>query len=409
MKLPSFLFQATARSGEPFEERPFFLIVTLVMVVLYGGSVYASPSLRAPLRLVPFTLLMLLHLALYWLGPHLFATPRQGITYLVVQGAILFSLTLVADNLVVPMGLYPALIGLTVGVLRSPRRIAIGVIACLGLGVLSLVLTQGWSQVRGWALTMIPITFFVIVYVALYTRQAEARAHAQTLLRELETAHRQLAEYAAQVEELALAAERQRMARELHDTLAQGLAGLILQLEAASSHLASQRTERAQAIVQQAMARARVSLADARRAIGDLRQERVAPADLAAAIRTEVDRFSTATAIPCALELSLPAELTDALCEHALRMVAEGLTNTARHAQANRAWVNVTHADGWLHIQVGDDGAGFDPLTVASQAGHYGLLGMRERARLAGGTLEIDSRPGRGTVLRLRLPLTVRK
>ena len=192
--------------------------------------------------------------------------------------------------------------------------------------------------------------------MSLYTRQAEARARAQALLSELETAHRELAEYAARVEDLTLAAERQRMARELHDTLAQGLAGLILQLEAANSHLANGRAERAQEILVQAMARARNTLADARRAIGDLRQEAAVPGDLSEAVREEAGRFSAATGIPCTLDLASLPSLPDDIREHALRVVSEGLTNVARHAQASQVWIRLASSGDCLEVEVRDDG-----------------------------------------------------
>ena len=247
--------------------------------------------------------------------------------------------------------------------------------------------------------------FFVVVYVVLYGRQVEARDRAQSLLRELETANTELAEYADRVEDLTLAAERQRMARELHDTLAQGVAGLILQLEAADSHLSGGRAERAQGIVQQAMARARATLAEARQVIGDLREQPSSSPDLASALREETERFTRATGISCELDLRLPDALPDTLCEHTVRVVAEALANVARHAQANHVWVGGVETEEWLEIEVRDDGVGFDPAAITTESGHYGLIGMRERARLAGGTLAIDSVPGTGTRLLLRLPL----
>jgi NarL family two-component system sensor histidine kinase YdfH len=148
------------------------------------------------------------------------------------------------------------------------------------------------------------------------------------------------------VQDLTLANERQRMARELHDTLAQGLAGLILQLEAASTHLANGRNDRAQTILQQAMTRARATLADARRAIDDLRAGQTPAHDLEAALREQVAHFTDATGIPCALDVSLESELPDAAREHVLRAITEGLTNIARHAQAQHAWVNVRNMNG---------------------------------------------------------------
>ena len=89
-----------------------------------------------------------------------------------------------------------------------------------------------------------------------------------------------------------------------------------------------------------------------------------------------------------------------------MRVVAEGLVNVARHAQAAQAWVTGSVVDDdWIEIEVRDDGIGFDPAAQTTPAGHYGLVGMRERARLAGGTLTIDSAPGGGTRLLLRFPL----
>jgi len=165
------------------------------------------------------------------------------------------------------------------------------------------------------------------------------------------------------------------------------------------------RFDRAQMILQQAMARARATLADSRRAIDDLRTG--AGRGAAEAIRVEVSRFTEATGIPCSLDLTLLPALPDSIREHALRAISEGLNNVARHAKAKEASVRVGSSNGWLEIEVRDDGVGFDPVAAKQQSGHYGLLGMRERARLAGGALEIDSARGSGTTLKLRLPVKV--
>jgi NarL family two-component system sensor histidine kinase YdfH len=328
---------------------------------------------------------------------------RASAIYIVVQGALAFALPLIAQADYLVMGLFLALIGETVGILWNVTRIAIAVVMYLALAALDLLLLSENNSLATWALAAVPMTLFVIVYVVLYSRQTQARAHAQALLVELETAHHQLSEYATRVEDLTLANERQRMARELHDTLAQGLAGVILQLEAANNHLTNGRTDRAQTILQQAMTRARATLTDARRAIDDLRAAQTAPRDLDETLREQVAHFADATGIPCALDLVLPSQLPDAIKEHTLRAVTEGLTNIARHAQAQHAWVNTRTANGELIIELRDDGRGFDPTAIPP--GHYGLLGMRERARLACGTLDITSAPGAGTTLRLQLPL----
>jgi len=392
------------QSEEVREVRPFFLIVMAVLAFLYGVAVSGSPDLRAPARLIPFTSLMLAHAILHWFSPRLAFPLRRGLVYLAVQGALAFVLTLLANNAALILGLYIGLIGEAIGILRNARLSAIAVIFYLGLAAINFVLISGWRGLSFWALATALVVFFVVAYVSLYTRQVEARERAQALLSELETAHRELAEYAARVEDLTLAAERQRMARELHDTLAQGLAGLILQLEAANSHLANGRAERAKEILVQAMARARNTLADARRAIGDLRQGAAVPEDLSEAVREEADHFATATGIACTLDLDSLPPLPDDMREHTLRVVSEGLTNVARHAQASQVWIRLASGDDCLEVEVRDDGVGFDPAAAAAQSGHYGLLGMRERARLAGGTLVVESTPGKGTVLRLCVP-----
>ncbi len=389
---------------ESRESMPFFIIVTIVLLGLYASALYGSPALRSPEKLIPFTLLIAAHISLYWAVGAIPVDLRWQAAYLFIQSMIAFAIALLTRNLTIIFGLFPALIGISVGVLHTWRQIAVAILGLLSLAAVSMVLVQGWDSLVQWAWVAVPVTLFVIVYVELYTRQGEARARSQALLSELEAAHLQLAEYAARVEDLTLAAERQRMARELHDTLAQGLAGLILQLEASNSHLEDGRPGRAKEIVQQALGRARETLADARRAIGDLRTTAEGGDTLEEVVQREVERFAEATGIPCDLVLELPGTLPDPLTEYVGRMVAESLANVAQHARAGQVSLRmVTDAEA-LRLTVCDDGRGFEPA-AQGQAGHYGLVGMRERARLAGGTMKLDSAPGRGTSLSFVLPL----
>ncbi|MBM4423258.1 MAG: sensor histidine kinase [Chloroflexi bacterium] len=382
--------------------RGFFLLVMLALLLLYGIALRSNPALLAPPQFILFTGLMLLHGVLHWFSPRITYLPRLATPYLVIQGTLAFTLTAISQNISLAFGLYMGLIGEAIGILRRGPKAVVSVFVYLALSGVNYGLLTQWQSLAQWMAMALPSALFVIVYVVLYGRQAEARARAQTLLTELETAHRQLTEYANQVEDLTLAAERQRMARELHDTLAQGLAGLILQLEAANSHLSESRPERAQAILQQAMSRARSTLADSRRAIDDLRGGFTG--DIVDSIREEVNRFSNATGIPCSLDLAPLPPIPEPIREHTLRAVSEGLSNVARHAQAKQASVRLACVNGWLDVEVRDDGVGFD-AAASGGAGHYGLLGMRERARLAGGVLEIASESGRGSTLKLRLPM----
>jgi NarL family two-component system sensor histidine kinase YdfH len=292
-----------------------------------------------------------------------------------------------------------------VGLFRGQLKPAIAVAATvLGIIVVDHLFFWGWSALVGFLLVTLPMTAFLMALVYLYLRQTHARQEAQQLLAALEKANQQLAAYAAHVEDLTLTTERQRMARELHDTLAQGLAGLLLQLEAVESHLGRGNVARAQSIISQAMQRARLTLADARRAIDDLRDGNFLP-ELNESLREEIARLGETTGLPCYAELHAPNNLPLALQETILRTAGEGLTNIARHAQARQVWLTLCQETQEITLRVRDDGIGFDPATATRGNGHYGLIGLRERAQLAGGALDIASAPGAGTTLTLRLPL----
>jgi len=388
---------------------PFWVLLSLSLMVLYYEAVASLPDLRQPSRLAFFTILFLAHLIIYWIVPRAISHFRRLMLLLAVQAGLIFTLTYISRWVGLIYGLYIGLVGLCAGTVKR-RWVTVGWVAAIYLlaGInYSLIYGRGslWNLV--WML--LPLTIFVVGYVWMFLIQIESRQRAQTLLAELETAHRQLAEYAGRVEELTLTTERQRMARELHDTLAQGLAGLTLQLEAADVHLTHQHPERAQAIIQQAMERARATMMDARRAIDDLRAAPASGDNLAEAIQQEAGRFTQTTHLPCDIHLAMPDELPAGLRQNLARMVAEGLTNITRHAHASRASIHLSYDDLYLELVIQDDGAGFDPLAAEGQPGHYGLLGIRERARLAGGVLEITSAPQQGTILRVRLPRKMEK
>jgi NarL family two-component system sensor histidine kinase YdfH len=297
------------------------------------------------------------------------------------------------------MGLYLALIGQMAGTLWPNLR-AIALVVSFYLLLLVLNIVGIWSaQVLLQLLPIIGIMLvFVLVYVTLFVRQVQAREQTQKLLHKLELAHGQLQEYAGQVEALTLNQERQRMARELHDTLAQGLAGLILQLEAADSHLEGGNQARAHEVIQQAMGRARTTLHEARLAIQALRSPALEHDNLIDALGREVEQFAATTGLRTTFEVNAdPLGVSPEMAQDTLRIVQESLSNVARHAQASHVLIRLEERDGKLQVVVQDDGIGFDLVAALEQPGCFGLAGMRERAEQFGGELEVDSAPGRGT------------
>jgi len=339
-------------------------------------------------------------MALHWYMPYLVAQKRKLAAYLAVQILLVNLLVLISQEPGLVIGLYTTLAGETIGILEDWRRSLAAIVGYLALMGITYGLLWGWGTTPDWLGTALIAMLFVLVYVLLFIRQLNARAQTQQLLAELQEAHAQLAEYAGQVETLTLEAERQRMARELHDTLAQGLAGLVLQLEALEASLERDNMGQALQIAAQAKERARSTLADARRAIDDLR---AADTETAEAVSREVERFEQATGILCTLDMPQELNVSERDGEHLLRCVAEGLANVTRHARATRVWVTIGEENGQLQIQIRDNGQGFD-AAGAIPTGHYGLLGLRERARLANGQLTIESEPGKGTTLCMTLP-----
>jgi NarL family two-component system sensor histidine kinase YdfH len=390
--------------------RIFFIFMTIVMIGTYTWSLAINPAVRQPLPLVAFTVLMAAHIVLHWNVNFLTRKPSHQAIFIIGQGALAFAIVSLSGNIIMIFALYMALIGETIGILGLSRWSLLAGTYYLALSLINFNAFTDGGNPLDWILTTFPVVFFVTMYVLLYTRQTEAREKAQALAAELETANRQLSEYAARVEDLTIAAERERMARELHDTLSQGLAGLTLQLEAADAHLAHQRPEKAHAIIAEAMQRAREALADARRVISNLRENNLG--ELGDSLRLEVSHFETATGIPCIFHAEQTPPIPEPVKEALTRVISEALTNIARHAQASEAAVllSLSGADSGaveahtLMLKIQDNGLGFDPEKIPS--GHYGLLGIRERIRLIGGQLTLETAPQKGTILTVHIPIT---
>jgi NarL family two-component system sensor histidine kinase YdfH len=379
--------------------RIFFSFMTLVLVGMYAMTMFQNSSLRQSWLAVLFTILMIVHIILHWMVVRIIQVPSHKALYIIGQGLLAFVITHLSNNTGMVFSLYMALIGETIGFLGISRKGAFSTLFYLILSLINFVLFTNMDSAVYWLLTVIPVVIFISMYVTLYVRQAEARERAELLAAELETANQQLTEYAARVEDLTIATERQRMARELHDTLSQGLAGLILQLEAADAHLGNNRTEKARSIVASTMEQARATLTDARQVIDDLRKPSLD--DLESALRLEISRFTTATGIPCTYYSDQTQPIPDPVKETVLRAVAEALTNIANHAKSQNVAVDVRMKDKSLLVTIQDDGVGFDASAIPS--GHYGLLGIHERVRLVSGSFDIES--DNGTKLKIQIPL----
>ncbi|MBT4137950.1 MAG: GAF domain-containing sensor histidine kinase [Candidatus Latescibacteria bacterium] len=196
--------------------------------------------------------------------------------------------------------------------------------------------------------------------------------------------------------------ERYRLARELHDTLGQGLAAVLLRLEALDALLeVDAPKEKMETTIQGAMALARDNLEDARRAVLDLRAVSLEGRSLGEAL--EVLGQSLEDQIGVTLKTKGNRPLSVRVEATIYRMVQEALNNVIQHAEAQQVQVGLTMTVDGVQLVIEDDGCGFDPDEVPEN--HYGLIGLNERVRLLHGSLTVESAPDQGTRLSFDIPL----
>jgi signal transduction histidine kinase len=212
---------------------------------------------------------------------------------------------------------------------------------------------------------------------------------------------------AATVGEQATAGERKRIAQELHDGLAQELTGVVLSLEGAQRAF-----ERNPQLVGQQLAKAtrdaRATLADVRQYMGALRQSAPGGLGLPTTVARLIDDLKRQTGLAVEMrEVGSERELEADLQRAVIRIVGEALRNVAQHAGAHQASVTLDYGDAEVVVTVADDGAGFDPTAMTANpegSGHFGLIGMRERAEAVGGRLRVTSAPTSGTSIEATIP-----
>lgn len=204
--------------------------------------------------------------------------------------------------------------------------------------------------------------------------------------------------------QLGILEERNRLAREIHDTLAQGLTAVSLHLESADALIeAGAEAERTRGAVRRALHLTRTNLDAARRSVMDLRAAPLEGRSLVEALRDLVAQVNQANETQLAFKVvgenqPIPVRLEMGL----YRIAQEGLTNAKRHAGADHIWLTLTMTPELVRLVVEDDGKGFDPAGVAPS--RFGLTGMNERAKLLGGTLRLETSVGEGTRLEVVVP-----
>lgn len=256
---------------------------------------------------------------------------------------------------------------------------------------------MGWPGFLGQSAVILLVCYFVGSLAHLERRQRK----------EIEAANRQLAEQAGVREQLAASRERVRLARDLHDTMAHSLAGMVLQLDALDALAGDNPTLRGE--IERAKSAAKRGLSETRDAINDLRQNAVEDLGLAGALRKHVEALSPTCRATLRFELIGAATAFDSVptahAEAIYRIAQEAINNAERHAEAAHITVQLERRPEQAMLRVADDGAGFD--TAEYRSDKFGLRGMRERAELIGAHLRVTSDTGTGTQIELSYPMAI--
>jgi signal transduction histidine kinase len=359
-----------------------YLVFVAVLVV--SLLIELPPSQRAALiglQVILIGLTAAAHLRAWRSGPlwlrHLFMLGRAAIIALLIWLAPSF-------------GLYPVLFFVLSAEAPSLFDARIWRLYIAGFAVLTAVLILFTTESGAFALALAVVYAGGYYFFAAFAANTAAAEAAQ---QELEAANRRLHDYAAQVEEMTIMEERNRLAREMHDTLGHRLTVAAVQLEA-GQRLIARDPERAMAVVGTVREQVNEALAELRQTVAALRAPLEADLGLDQALQRLVTHFGQATGIAVALDL--PTDLPNLPTSHRLaffRAAQELLTNVQRHAGAGHVWVRLWQRDGSVFLRVEDNGAG---LPTASESAGFGLRGLRERAAQLGGDFELAPRSGGG-------------
>jgi signal transduction histidine kinase len=289
----------------------------------------------------------------------------------------------------------------------SRLRLGVAIPVALALNALTVLrevldsgrpLTEDWSPV-GWGILSATLGIGFAVWITRIIHQSVER---RQLIEQLQTTRQELAEAEREAGRLA---ERGRLAREIHDTLAQGLISIVLLLEATEDALPP-ASATARRHLEQALRTARENLGEARRLVWELRPESLATASLGEALQRQVQRLGEETGIAASATVTgrprqLPADTEVAL----LRIAQEALANVRKHSGASRMALTLSYMEDETVLDVRDDGVGFDPRECRARAGGgYGLRVMNERVHELGGQLTVETSPGKGTTVAVSLP-----
>lgn len=370
-------------------------ITMMHLVVLIGSLCLQSTAGLSIQQTVQCILLFIMYTLIHWCSDTIL--PKLRSLYFYLQGLIILFCTIIMPDAspIIVLGLMP--IFMIQGMFYFQQAIKL-VLLVLGYMVFySIMMYIHFGVEYLWLFIALFVIIFVFLNLVLYLfNQKDAEnMELQYYIKELQTANKKIGE-------LTLQNERQRMARDLHDTLAQRLVGLILKLDASEAHLKKGNVEKVEMIILSAKEQAKESLADARKVIDNLRLFK-ADESFPERATEEIAQLQFLYNIPISLDMVNAPALTAPVEEHILSILKEAVTNVYKHANATKVSIAIEEQDGYVIVRIADDGNGIAIDRDLQKLGHYGILGMEERVKLIQGRLTIEN--VNGTCITLTIPL----
>jgi signal transduction histidine kinase len=374
------------------------------------GLFSPPPGGSTPSYLVAFTGLLAALAVVDATAPRRDAPAWRRLLWLAAELAICFAVVRLHGTLIRPALVYLLPVSRALVLFGERRGLALSMSVWLayGLNIGLYAWPDRLGEFPNYLSFMLPLYVVAIVLTVAGLRQADDRRNLQRLYDELREAHEQLQAMHAQARELAVTQERNRLAREIHDSLAHYLTVINVQLEAAE-RLGPDQIDRARRAVHRARRLTVQCLQDVRHSVAALRASAFEELSLPRALRALAVEFAESTDIAIELDLGLPDEVRLAP-ETALalyRAAQEGLTNVQRHAAGSRVLVSLARNNGSVELTIQDDGRGptLDPgQGEPSPDGCFGLLGLGERVELLGGRVWFGRGPEGGARLVVVVP-----
>ena len=348
------------------------LLTAVIIVVLQwnNGSTVKEASI--------FIASSLIFSVLHWYSNRIYKRVKS--TYFLLQGLlIVISCNVVKDYSILILITFGAILVVQSFYIYSRMKEFIAFLTIyIVYGIVLLIISYGSDDVAFYLFIFIASLVIVFLVLAIFN-QKEMEYIASLKANE-------------RIEVLTRQNERQRVARDLHDSLIQRLIGVNLKMDVIEAHLQKGNIEKVERIVLQVKEQVEESIRDARDVVDNLRDEE--EQSFFVRLEEEINYLISTFFIPIHFSINMNYEIPNHLSNHILAIIKEAVTNVHKHAQASKIVIHIEQINDELSVQIQDDGIGIKAKQVKDLQGHYGLIGMRERVKICNGTFDLDGKNG---------------